>query len=126
MAAVVLIVGGGRVQSEVQRRGREQGESERGRADRDDAGAFTHASRGSAASRSRRGTSHARALSRLCLLAEVRDDWHQARWARPAQMRPRWHHVCFLLSLSLLFSFYFLFFCNCFDLIKMLRHFQKP
>ena len=26
-------------------------------------------------------------------------------------------------SLSLLFSFCFLFFCNCFDLIKMLRHF---
>ena len=29
-------------------------------------------------------------------------------------------------SLSLLFSFCFLFFCNCFDLIKMLRHFLKP
>ena len=66
------------------------GEGERGRADRDDAGAFTHASTGSAASRRRRGASRARALSRLCLLAEVRDDWHQARWAGPAQVRPRW------------------------------------
>ena len=31
----------------------------------------------------------ARALSHLCLLAEVRDDWHRARWAGPAQVRPR-------------------------------------
>ena len=60
MAIVVLVVVGGRVRSEVRRGGREQGESERGRADRDDVGAFTHTSRGSAASRRRRGASRAR------------------------------------------------------------------
>ena len=33
--------------------------------------------------------SRARATPRLCLLAEVRDDWHRARWVGPAQVRPR-------------------------------------
>ena len=65
----------GKREREHQGRGESSRESERGRAVRDDARAFTHASRGSAASRRRRGASRARALSRLCLLAEVRDDW---------------------------------------------------
>ena len=58
----------------------------------------------SAARRRWRGASRALALSCLCLLLEVRDDWHQARWAGPAQVRPRWHQVCFLLSLFYLVS----------------------
>ena len=37
-----------------------------------------------------RGARARRALSLLCLLVEVGDDWHQARWAGPAQERPRW------------------------------------
>ena len=78
MAAVVHVGGDSGARLVGDERGREQGESERVRAVRYNAGAFTHASRGSAASRRRRGASRARALSRLCLLAEVRDDWHQA------------------------------------------------
>ena len=61
----------------------------------------------------------ARALSCLCLLAEVRDDWHQARWVGPAQARPRW------VSLSLLYSVSVFYLFLCFELVKILIHFQN-
>ena len=69
-----------------------------------------------------------RALSLLCLLAEVRDDWHQARWAGPAQVRPRWAWwapgKCPGESLSLSFILVFLFLLFCFDLVWKLNHFK--
>ena len=49
-----------------------------------------------------------RALSLLCLLPEVGDDWHQARWAGPAQVRPKWASVSLsfnLFQFSILFCF---------------------
>ena len=98
----------GKREREHQGRGESSRESERGRAVRDDAGAFTHASRGSAASRRRRGASRAHALSRLCLLAEVRDDWQGpaglGRLAGP-QVRPG-KCSAFLFSVCSVFYFF--------------------
>ena len=87
MATRELVGGGERVRRGGKRREREQGKSERGRADRDDTGAFIHAARGSrrwpgeaGGGRGSVGARHASPL--FVLLAEEEEDkGEEVGWA---------------------------------------------
>ena len=113
--------------SEVRRRGREQGESERGRADRDDTGAFIHAARGSrrwpgeaGGGRGSVGARHASPL--FVLLAEEEEDKGEGGGlGRLGKLGRLWWaagELGKLLLSVLFFVFYFVLFnlfCHCFE-----------
>ena len=76
----------------------------------------------------RAGARWAHALASFC--QEEDDDWQMAAWAglhsNSTEVGRQVSGPEAYLPLSVNNLFCFLFFCNCFDINKMLRHFQKP